>query len=67
MVRAKSTVDGVGILVEAITLVKDRVLVASRLLFTIGVSLILFHGGTGISLRVLSRSAVGLGPLVARA
>jgi NhaP-type Na+/H+ or K+/H+ antiporter len=67
MVRAKSTVDGVGILVEAITLVKDRVLVASRLLFTIGVSLILFHGGTGISLRVLSRSAVGLGPLVPRA
>jgi cell volume regulation protein A len=32
--------------------------------FTIGVSLILFHGGTGISLRVLSRTAVGLGLLV---
>jgi potassium/hydrogen antiporter len=34
------------------------------LLFNIGVALILFHGGTGISLRVISRTAVGLGLLV---
>lgn len=33
-------------------------------LFTLGVSFILFHGGMGISLRVLSRTAVGLGLLV---
>ena len=32
--------------------------------FTLGVSLILFHGGLGISLRVISRTAVGLGLLV---
>ena len=32
----------------------------AQLLFTIGVSMILFHGGTGISLRVISRTAVGL-------
>ena len=32
----------------------------AQLIFTIGVSMILFHGGTGISLRVLSRTAVGL-------
>jgi cell volume regulation protein A len=38
--------------------------VGAQLVFTIGVSLILFHGGTGISLRVLSRTAVGLGLLV---
>ncbi len=36
----------------------------SQLLFNIGVALILFHGGTGISLRVISRTAVGLGLLV---
>jgi potassium/hydrogen antiporter len=36
----------------------------AQLIFTVGVSLILFHGGTGISLRVLSRTAVGLGLLV---
>lgn len=38
--------------------------VGAQLVFTIGVSLILFHGGTGISLRVLSRTAVGLSLLV---
>ncbi|MBA4115026.1 MAG: cation:proton antiporter, partial [Rubrobacter sp.] len=38
--------------------------VGAQLVFTIGVSMILFHGGTGISLRVLSRTAVGLGLLV---
>jgi len=32
----------------------------AELLFTIGVALILFHGGMGISLRVISRTAVGL-------
>jgi NhaP-type Na+/H+ or K+/H+ antiporter len=32
----------------------------SQLIFTIGVSMILFHGGMGISLRVISRTAVGL-------
>ncbi|MFM7551431.1 MAG: cation:proton antiporter, partial [Actinomycetota bacterium] len=32
----------------------------AELLFTIGVALILFHGGLGISLRVISRTAVGL-------
>ena len=36
----------------------------AQLIFTVGVSVILFHGGTGISLRVLSRTAVGLGLLV---
>jgi cell volume regulation protein A len=36
----------------------------AQLVFTLGVSLILFHGGVGISLRVLSRTAVGLGMLV---
>jgi cell volume regulation protein A len=36
----------------------------AQLLFNIGVALILFHGGTGISLRVISRTAVGLGLLV---
>ncbi len=33
-------------------------------LFTLGVSFILFHGGMGISLRVLSRTSIGLGLLV---
>lgn len=32
----------------------------AELLFTIGVALILFHGGMGISLRVISRTVVGL-------
>jgi potassium/hydrogen antiporter len=36
----------------------------AQLVFTLGVSLILFHGGVGISLRVLSRTAFGLGMLV---
>ena len=36
----------------------------AQLVFTLGVSLILFHGGVGISLRVISRTAVGLGMLV---
>lgn len=36
----------------------------AQLLFNIGVALILFHGGVGISLRVISRTAVGLGLLV---
>ena len=35
----------------------------AQLIFTLGVSLILFHGGVGISLRVISRVAVGLGLL----
>ena len=38
--------------------------VGAQLLFNIGVALILFYGGTGISLRVISRTAVGLGLLV---
>jgi len=38
--------------------------VGAQLLFNIGVALILFHGGTGISLRVISRTSVGLGLLV---
>ena len=36
----------------------------AQLVFTFGVSLILFHGGVGISLRVISRTGVGLGLLV---
>jgi cell volume regulation protein A len=35
----------------------------AQLIFTMGVSLILFHGGVGISLGVLSRVGVGLGLL----
>ena len=38
--------------------------VGAQLLFNKGVALILFHGGTGISLRVISSTAVGLGLLV---
>jgi cell volume regulation protein A len=38
--------------------------VGAQLLFNMGVALILFHGGTGISLGVISRTAVGLGLLV---
>lgn len=37
--------------------------VGAQLLFNIGVAMILFHGGVGISLRVISRTAVGLGLL----
>ncbi len=36
----------------------------AQLIFTLGVSMILFHGGSGISLRVISRTAFGLGMLV---
>ena len=36
----------------------------AQLVFTLGVSLILFHGGVGISLRVISQTAVGIGLLV---
>jgi potassium/hydrogen antiporter len=36
----------------------------AQLVFTLGVSLILFHGGLQISLRVISQTAVGLGLLV---
>jgi potassium/hydrogen antiporter len=38
--------------------------VGAQLLFNIGVALILFYGGTGISLRVISGTAIGLGLLV---
>lgn len=38
--------------------------VGAQLLFNMGVALILFHGGVGISLRVISQTAVGLGMLV---
>ncbi len=38
--------------------------VGAQLLFNIGVALILFHGGVGISLRVISRTAISLGLLV---
>jgi potassium/hydrogen antiporter len=38
--------------------------VGAQLLFNIGVALILFHGGVGISLRVISPTAVGIGMLV---
>ena len=38
--------------------------VGAQLLFNIGVAMILFHGGVGSSLRVISRTAVGLGLLV---
>lgn len=36
----------------------------AQILFTLGVSFILFHGGLELSLRVLSRTAIGLGLLV---
>jgi cell volume regulation protein A len=38
--------------------------VGAQLIFTVGVAMILFHGGVGISLRLISRTAVGLGLLV---
>ena len=38
--------------------------VGAQLIFTVGVAMILFHGGVGISLRVISRTALGLGLLV---
>ena len=46
---------------EALDLELDSV--GMELLFTLGVSLILFHGGLGLSLRVLRRVAVALGLL----
>ena len=36
----------------------------AQLVFTLGVSLILFHGGLGVSLRVISETRVGLALLV---
>ena len=36
----------------------------AELIFTLGVSLILFHGGVGVSFRVIRRTALGLGMLV---
>ena len=56
-----------GVLIgpSALDLVDNPVAgLGAQLVFTLGVSLILFHGGIGISLRVLSRTAVGLGLLV---
>ena len=38
--------------------------VGAQLIFTVGVAMILFHGGVGISLRVISQTAIGLGLLV---
>ena len=38
--------------------------VGAQLVFTLGVSLILFHGGLGISLRIIQRTAIGLALLV---
>jgi potassium/hydrogen antiporter len=38
--------------------------VGAQLIFTLGVAMILFHGGVGISLRVISKTAFGLGMLV---
>ena len=38
--------------------------VGAQLIFTVGVAMILFHGGVGISLRLISRTAIGLGLLV---
>jgi cell volume regulation protein A len=38
--------------------------VGAQLIFTLGVAMILFHGGVGISLRVISRTAIGLTLLV---
>jgi NhaP-type Na+/H+ or K+/H+ antiporter len=35
--------------------------VGAQLIFTLGVAMILFHGGVGVSLRVISQTAVGLG------
>jgi cell volume regulation protein A len=38
--------------------------IGAQLIFTLGVSMILFHGGVGISLRVISKTAFGIGMLV---
>ena len=58
---------GAGILIgpEALDWVANPVDgLGAQLVFTLGVSLILFHGGLGVSLRVISRTGVGLGLLV---
>src|SRR5262245_30053107 len=56
---------GVGLGPSGADLVENPVEgLGAQLVFTFGVSLILFHGGVGISLRVISRTAVGLGLLV---
>ena len=58
---------GVGALIgpSALGLVEDPLGgLGAQLVFTLGVSLILFHGGLEISLRVISRTAFGLGMLV---
>lgn len=58
---------GAGLLIgpSALDLVQDPLGgLGAQLVFTYGVALILFHGGLGISLRVISRTAVGLGMLV---
>jgi potassium/hydrogen antiporter len=47
---------------EAVELPLDAV--GIELLLTLGVGLILFHGGLGLDLRILQRTAVGLGILV---
>jgi cell volume regulation protein A len=38
--------------------------IGAQLIFTLGVSMILFHGGVGISLRIISKTAFGIGMLV---
>ena len=58
---------GAGILIgpSATDLVENPIDgLGAQLVFTLGVSLILFHGGLGVSLRVISQTAVGLGLLV---
>ena len=58
---------GVGALIgpSALGLVENPLGgLGAQLVFTLGVSLILFHGGIQISLRVISRTAFGLGMLV---
>ena len=58
---------GVGALIgpSALGLVENPLGgLGAQLVFTLGVSLILFHGGLQISVRVISRTAFGLGMLV---
>jgi len=58
---------GVGALIgpSALDLVENPLGgLGAQLVFTLGVSLILFHGGLQISVRVISRTAFGLGMLV---
>jgi len=66
-IPAMITMVAAGLLVgpSALDLVRDPLDgVGAQVVFTYGVALILFHGGLGISLRVISRTAVGLGMLV---